>query len=57
MSQSTRLKGLSQAQVQESRIAYGINRLTPPPRKSPFIQFLETFNDPLIKILLVALLL
>lgn len=57
MSQSTHFKGLSQAQVQESRIAYGINRLTPPPRKSPFIQFLETFNTPLIKILLVALLL
>lgn len=57
MSQKTHLQGLSQAQVLESRLKNGVNKLTPPPRKSLFRQFLETFNDPFIKILLVALLL
>ncbi len=50
-------QGLNDVQVIESRLKYGANVLTPPPRKSLFRQFLETFDDPLIKILLVALLL
>lgn len=41
----------------ESRKKHGTNELTPPPRKSLLKQFLKTFDDPLIKILLVALLL
>lgn len=49
--------GLTQEQVLESRHKHGDNVLTPPPRKSLWKQFLEKFDDPLIKILLVALLL
>ena len=49
--------GLTEQQVQESRRLHGDNVLTPPPRKSLWVQFLEKFDDPLIKILLVALLL
>ena len=50
-------KGLTATQVVESREKHGINVLTPPKRRSLWSQFLEKFNDPLIKILLVALLL
>lgn len=49
--------GLTEQQVLESRRLHGDNVLTPPPRKSLWVQFLEKFDDPLIKILLVALLL
>ena len=51
------LKGLSNAQVEENRAKYGENILTPPPRPSIWSLLIEKFNDPLIKILLVALLL
>lgn len=47
--------GLTEQQVLESRRLHGDNVLTPPPRKSLWAQFLEKFDDPLIKILLVAL--
>ncbi len=47
-------KGLSQAEVSESRLKYGVNILTPPPRKSWVKLFLLKFRDPLIIILLVA---
>ena len=50
-------KGLSDQQVIESRARYGSNVLTPPAREPLWKQFLEKFNDPLIKILLVALVL
>lgn len=50
-----KLIGLTEQQVLESRRRYGDNVLTPPPRKSLWRQFLEKFEDPLIKILLVAL--
>ena len=49
--------GLTTAQVEESRRLHGANLLTPPPKASVWSQFIEKFNDPLIKILLVALLL
>lgn len=49
--------GLTDRQVLESRQQHGDNVLTPPRRKSLWIQFVEKFDDPLIKILLVALLL
>ena len=49
--------GLSQAQVEESRAKHGSNTLTPPERTPAWKQFLTTFNDPLIIILLVALML
>ena len=51
------MHGLTAEQVEASRQRYGVNVLTPPRRKSLICQFLEKFNDPLIRILLVALLL
>ena len=49
------LNGLSQAQVEESRAKHGVNILTPPPKPSLWVKFFENFNDPMIRILLVAL--
>ncbi|MDR0686972.1 MAG: calcium-translocating P-type ATPase, PMCA-type [Dysgonamonadaceae bacterium] len=49
--------GLSDAQISESRRKYGINVLTPPKRTPYWIKFLEKFTDPIIIILLVALIL
>ncbi len=51
------ITGLSLKQVEESRQKHGINILTPPPKASLWSQFIKYFEDPLIKILLVALLL
>ena len=51
------ITGLTDEQVLTSREQYGDNVLTPPARASLLKQFLEKFNDPLIKILLVALVL
>ena len=48
------LHGLSDKQVQESRETYGWNLLTPPKRPSMWKLYLENFNDPVIRILLVA---
>ena len=48
------LNGLSDKQVQESRETYGWNLLTPPKRPSMWKLYLEKFNDPVIRILLVA---
>ena len=48
-------KGLSLQKVAESRSKYGTNVLTPPEKPSVWSLFIEKFNDPLIKILLVAL--
>ena len=50
-------QGLSEQQVQENRTRYGVNILTPPEKEPLWKQFLEKFSDPIIKILLVALLL
>ncbi len=52
-----RLQGLSQAEVLRSREQHGTNLLTPPKRKSLWRLFFEKFNDPVIRILLVAALL
>lgn len=49
-----RLKGLTSQQVEESRRLHGVNVLTPPERVSLWKQFLEKFEDPIIRILLVA---
>lgn len=49
--------GLTDQQVLESREQHGDNVLTPPARRSLWSLFIEKFDDPLIKILLVALLL
>ena len=49
--------GLTDEQVIASRREHGNNILTPPKQDPLWKQFLEKFNDPLIKILLVALVL
>lgn len=46
--------GLTAEQVEESRRLYGENVLTPPERVSLWKQFLEKFEDPIIRILLLA---
>ena len=48
------LKGLTDIEVQQSRQKYGLNVLTPPKRKSMWRLYLEKFEDPVIRILLVA---
>lgn len=53
----SKIVGLTNAQVEESRRQHGANVLTPPARRSLWSQFIEKFSDPLIRILLVALLL
>lgn len=47
--------GLGPKEVQKNRADYGKNTLTQKPRKTFFRQFLSAFNDPIIKILLIAL--
>lgn len=47
--------GLDSREVEESRSKYGSNQLTQKKRKGFFRQFLESFGDPIIKILLIAL--
>ncbi len=49
--------GLSQSQVEQSRALHGSNVLTPPARESLWHKFVEKFRDPLIIILLVAMVL
>ncbi|MDR2843689.1 MAG: HAD-IC family P-type ATPase, partial [Candidatus Symbiothrix sp.] len=49
--------GLSDAQVLESRQKYGANLISPPEKKSYWKQYFESLEDPLIRILLVALVL
>ena len=46
--------GLTDAEVLESRKKHGVNILTPPEKESLWSKFLEKFEDPLIRILLVA---
>ncbi|KAA6325849.1 Calcium-transporting ATPase 1 [termite gut metagenome] len=46
--------GLSDAQVIESRRIYGENILTPPKKEPLWKLFLEKFEDPIIRILLIA---
>lgn len=46
--------GLTESQVGESRNKYGENVLTPPARTSLWKLYIEKYNDPIIKILLVA---
>ena len=46
--------GLTSEQVKESRRLFGENILTPPERVSLWKQFMEKFEDPIIRILLLA---
>lgn len=50
-------QGLTNQQVEESRRQHGDNLLTPPQKVSLWRLFLEKFDDPIIRILLVAWLL
>ncbi len=54
MSDSTQYRGLSNAEVAESRRLHGENLLTPPAKEPLWKQFLHKFRDPLIIILLIA---
>ena len=47
-------QGLNDQQVEDNRHKYGENILTPPQKTSLWSLFLEKFNDPIIRILLVA---
>ena len=49
-----KITGLTTEQVEESRRLFGENVLTPPKRVSLWKQFLEKFEDPIIRILLLA---
>lgn len=57
MEKKHQYQGLSKQQVEENRRLYGENILTPPEKASLWSLFLEKFNDPIIRILLVAWLL
>lgn len=46
--------GLSEEEVKQSREKYGVNLLTPPKRPSLWKLYLEKFEDPVIRVLLVA---
>ncbi len=48
------LHGLTNKEVEESRRLNGANILTPPEKVSLWKQFLEKFDDPIIRILLLA---
>lgn len=54
MIKDKKLKGLSDSEVIDSRKKHGENILTPPPKESLWKMFLEKFEDPMIRILLVA---
>lgn len=49
--------GLTDAEVNESRARHGVNLLTPPKRPSLWKLYLEKFEDPVVRVLLVAALL
>jgi P-type Ca2+ transporter type 2C len=46
--------GLASTRVEEMRARYGANAMTPPVREPLWKQYLEKFDDPIIKILLLA---
>ncbi|MDO5552537.1 MAG: cation-translocating P-type ATPase [Planctomycetia bacterium] len=47
-------EGLTEQQVEEQRVRFGANSLTPPVRVPWWRLFLDKFNDPTIRILLIA---
>jgi len=57
MSAKPSFQGLNEKQVEESRKLHGENILTPPKKTSLWALFFEKFDDPIIRILLVAWLL
>lgn len=46
--------GLNDEEVRQSREKYGVNLLTPPKRPSLWKLYLEKFEDPVVRVLLVA---
>ena len=46
--------GLTDEQVRKSRTEYGVNLLTPPKRPSLWKLYLEKFEDPVVRVLLLA---
>lgn len=54
MTQNKHLKGLTDEQVLASREKYGSNILTPPKKESLWKLFLEKFEDPIVRILIIA---
>ncbi len=52
---SAATEGLTATQVEQSRLKYGSNLLTMKKRRGFFRQFLDSFGDPIIKVLLAAL--
>lgn len=56
MKKNVHHQGLTEAQVIESRRQHGANVLTPAEKEPLWKQFLEKFSDPIIRILLIALL-
>ncbi len=54
LSKTTGTDGLASDRVGAMRTEYGANLLTPPEREPLWKQYLEKFNDPIIKILLFA---
>lgn len=54
MNEENKVRGLTEQQVRENRERWGENTLTPPERTSMWKMYLEKYNDPIIKILLVA---
>ncbi len=47
-------RGLTTAEAEQSRAKHGPNVLTPPPRDPWWKQYLEKFDDPVIRILMIA---
>ncbi|MCX6222059.1 MAG: calcium-translocating P-type ATPase, PMCA-type [Bacteroidia bacterium] len=54
MEPKKQLTGLTDSQIAESRRIHGANLLTPPKRDSVWKLFIEKFEDPIIRILLIA---
>lgn len=48
------ISGLTESEVEDSRLKYGSNILTPPKKESLWRRFLDKFEDPLIVVLLIA---
>ena len=54
MEKKSHYYGLTEAEVLKSREQHGVNILTPPEKQSLWSKFMDKFEDPLIRILLVA---
>ena len=54
MAKTLEIHGLTSQQVEQNRAKFGANVLTPPPREPWWRLYLEKFNDPVIRILMIA---